>query len=493
MERNFCLMSGAIALAFMACSKDNGVGGTSTEPNTVYADERALWEPLVGDFRVNTARFALSWPKGAIEDGRWFWEMQNDAEDGGESYIEWPTKLGDDNDPLAPIVDACHGICGTAVLGKGSLTYTPFVSVGFSVAKDSAGEPLPVDVSNWGGVCVSYSSDVALSLEMDLGDSVNEVLRLGLPGFRLAATDTVVSKCIRWREFKRPVWAKIDDDYWKIDAGVTAAKQLVAMKFVIQAPVGEYKFNIKYIGTVEENPAGISGFEYSPDTWRPKSYYTLTGRTGGLWTPANDGARVPTSLYSKDAWPENVEEDGYWYWSADENVSGKSSIEWPETLGADNSLEQVVSEYFGVYGVASLKKGSLQSDPSVSFGFNIAKDSAGNPVSADVSDWNGFCVEYFSQTPLKMELVVEDSADGLPFVELPQIMLAKSVCFSWGEFNMPNDVDEVSKERKIRMEKWVESVSKKMISVRFTIQADDGDYKFGVGAISVPGRRYGEN
>lgn len=491
MERNFCLMSGAVALAFMACSKDNGVGGTSTEPNTVYADERALWEPLVGDFHVNTARFALSWPKGAIEDGRWFWEIQNDTEDGGISYIEWPTKLGDDDDPLAPIVDACHGICGTTVLGKGSLTYTPFVSVGFSVAKDSVGNPLPVNVSNWGGVCVSYSSDVALRLEMDLGDSMNENLRFGLPGFELTATDTVVSKCVRWLEFKRPAWTKDDHD-WKID-GMLAAEQLVAMRFVIQAPVGEYKFNIKYIGTVEENPAGISDFEYSPEPWKQAKYYTLNGGNGNMWTPANDGDRVSTSLYSKDVWPENVEEDGRWYWNTDENDGGKSSIEWPVTLGADNSLESVVREYFGLRGVASLKRGSQQSAPSVSLGFNIAKDSAGNTVPADVSDWNGFCFEYFSQTPLKMELVVEDSADGLPFVELPQIMLAKSVCFSWGEFNMPNDVDELSKERKIRMEKWVESVSKKMVSVRFTIQADDGDYKFGIGAISVPGRRYGEN
>lgn len=243
---------GAIALVLIACSEDNGsVGGTSVEPNTVYAG-RALWNPQAGDYHVNTARYAKSWPDRAVEDGRWFWEMQNDSLDGGGSYIEWPVDFSEDGDSLTAVVDACGGICGTAVLEKGVLAYDPFISVGFTVAKSDSDEEMPVDVSNWGGLCISYSSEVEARLLLDLSNEVDVLLSFGVPFFELPATDTVVSKCVRWSEFELPSWVDTNVEYWKTDAGIKAAKELVAVRLQIQAKEGRYKFNVKYIGTVDD-------------------------------------------------------------------------------------------------------------------------------------------------------------------------------------------------------------------------------------------------
>ena len=86
MLKNLYLVCGVVALAL-------GCSGTSTEPNT-FTGGGVLWNPEAGDLAVNTAVYATTWPKGAVENGHWFWEVQTDVEDGGLSMIEWPVAPG---------------------------------------------------------------------------------------------------------------------------------------------------------------------------------------------------------------------------------------------------------------------------------------------------------------------------------------------------------------------------------------------------------------
>ena len=270
MNKKLSMICGSVALFAGACS-DNNVSGTSVEPNTVADTVGDLWNPQAGEFAVNTARYAYaeSWPKNAVGDGRWFWEMQTDAVDGGESYIAWPVELGTGADSLAPVVDACGGICGTAVLEKGTLTYSPFVGVGFSIATNDVGEPIPVDVSNWGGLCISYASEAAPTLVLDLGPQLELEFGYALPSVNLPKSGSFVTRCYEWRDFKFPMWA---DSYipenWMLNAGEMAAKQLVAIRFRIQAFPGEFKFNITSLGTLGERPLSYqqsSSFVNKPD------------------------------------------------------------------------------------------------------------------------------------------------------------------------------------------------------------------------------------
>ena len=191
-----------------------------------------------------------SWPENVVADGHWR-VMETDGEDGGKSSIVWPVKFVDGVDSMAAVKDTCYGICGTAALDKGSLTYNPFVSIGFTFARDGSGNPVPVDVSNWGGICISYMSEVSPSLELDLGDSVNtKVLNYAVPVVSLSkASAAAVRKCFPWSSFNLPSWLKGDAQGWKEDTGVKAAKQLVGVRFKIQAMSkdGGYGFNIKAI------------------------------------------------------------------------------------------------------------------------------------------------------------------------------------------------------------------------------------------------------
>ena len=250
----------AMALAFVACSENSGVGGTSVEPNTVYAENYWLWNPLAGDLSVNTARYAALLPENVNADGHWFWNAEEtDNNDGGLSFIVWPVALERGEDPLSTVIEECQGICGVANLNMGSLAYQPYVRVGFVIARDSAGNPMPVDVSGWGGVCVTYTSEIMLRLVLDLGDSLRKVFDDGasFPEVSLPKATSENSKCFSWDEFKIPSWRRNPPESWREETGWKASKQLVGLMFVLQSVSGQYAFSIKYVGTTEDYESGV--------------------------------------------------------------------------------------------------------------------------------------------------------------------------------------------------------------------------------------------
>ncbi|SHK83945.1 T9SS type A sorting domain-containing protein [Fibrobacter sp. UWB12] len=176
-----------------------------------------------------------------------YWFSYGDDGDGGESKVIWPVELGNEYSATAmdPVVEHCGGICGTAALAKGSLTYNPFVGIGFNVVGEGAsGDPVPGDASAWGGLCITYTSAAAPSLELGLGD-VDATIGYANPAASLAkAASAAATKSIPWSGFTQPSWYKGTTKM----SGTDAAAQLVAVKFKIQAAAGNYDFNICAIG-----------------------------------------------------------------------------------------------------------------------------------------------------------------------------------------------------------------------------------------------------
>lgn len=504
---------GVMALGLAACSGENGnITGTSTEPNpTAQASSSSvdglssssfvtrdvdLWNPGVGDVSINAARYAARLPANAQADGHWFWEARGmDENEGGQSSIIWPVALGGDVDSLSTVIESCQGICGIASLKKGSMTMQPYAGVGFVLAKDAAGKPVPMDVSDWNGVCVTYTSDVAPSLVLDLGDSLGALLDdgFGFPAVTLPEAHDEVTECLNWSQFEFPKWKKEFPDGWSREVGVKASKQLVGLMFRIQNVPGEYNFNIKYFGTKADGAL------------EPETPVLLSGAGEGLWAPSKDADRVKTSSYSVGVWPENAVEDGRWFWGTDESAGGQSSVQWPVALGGDGSLAPVVESCKGICGVASLKKGSSEENPYVSFSFGIAKDASGAPLPVDISNWNGLCFEYYSETPVTIELVVSDSSDGLPWTGLRSSQETRNVCVNWGDFRLPKDpvapyeggsdaqsVEDLNDFILHMTDEWnriylkVKDAIKQTIAVRLKIEAaEEYEYKFGIGSIDV--------
>ena len=151
----------------------------------------------------------------------------------------------------------CKGFCGSANLSKGSYTDQPFIGFGFNiVGKDTSANYIPVagDASSWGGLCITYVSDIDLRLELGLGPIVDSTISYANPAVTLPAEKTLgfgppyknkgKKVVVSWSDFKQPTsytgTVKFD--------GEQAAKQLVAVKFILQADPGEYFFSICAVG-----------------------------------------------------------------------------------------------------------------------------------------------------------------------------------------------------------------------------------------------------
>lgn len=530
MNKKLYMACGAVALAVTACSDDNGIVGTSTEPNTVAfgssssvaenssssgavtssssfdAREGDLWNPSAGDFSVNIARYAAMLPSGAEADGHWV--LKTDAEKGGTSSVVWPTDLVGVQDERT-VVESCDGICGTVSLAKYSLTYNPFAGVGFALAKDGEGKPVPVDVTGWSGVCITYESEAAPALELDLGDSLNALLDYALPAVALPKTKAAepVTKCHKWSDFKYPAWfvsvAGVPE-YWLENSGEKAAKQLIAFRFMISASAGEYKFNIKSLGTLAESQASQEIVSSSSVIDNSSSSVSASMFNADLWNGAAGEATVKTGLYAEGAW--KAKPYGKWYDYTDKYEGGSSSFSWWNYQSLDD-YESIYFEYVVDYckGMCSdvvLDNGGLEREPFALFGFQLAHNDSGVAVPVNISNWGGICVTYSTDIPITLDLdpvslkvdfdtvssgfYVED--DGFDIYRWPSVVLSASSaettkCFAWSDFKQP-DLDKVPNGEKFKISG--EEAAKRAVTMRFIIKGKNGDQgKFNIKALGT--------
>ena len=233
------------------------------------------FETWVGDamvYQVNTELDA-----GGEKSGYWF--NYGDDADGGASTITWPVPKGTEWSPdaLDPIIDYCSGVCGTFKLSKGTLTYDPFVGVGFNVAGSEDADSdvmVAADATAMGGVCIAYSVDVGATLEMGLGDTEDKAIGYDNPFVTLAKSTAGTVKEFTWANFKQAGWGD-----GKI-TGEEAAAKLVALKFKIQAKDGTTGFfNITSIGAYGGGCTGIPCCGVTEGSLAGSLKIQLSGRT----------------------------------------------------------------------------------------------------------------------------------------------------------------------------------------------------------------------
>ncbi|WP_173467736.1 T9SS type A sorting domain-containing protein [Fibrobacter succinogenes] len=180
------------------------------------------------------------------------WYDFNDSFSGGESKIIYPVPPCHEYETCEPhymdaVIAHCEGICGTATLNSGTLTTKPFSGIGFNIVGETSTTDKTLVAGNasaWAGLCVTYTSDTDISLELGLGEKIDSTMNYANPAVTLPASQTDKRVVVSWSDFKQPSWY---DGSVKFD-GETAAKQLVGVHFKIQAEPGEYKFNICSVG-----------------------------------------------------------------------------------------------------------------------------------------------------------------------------------------------------------------------------------------------------
>ena len=484
-KKLYMACAGAISLAVLGCS-DDGISGSSEDPNvlTAYGSSSSgtiassssfdvgtgdLWNPSAGGFSINSARYAAVLPANAKADGHWFTET--DGQNGGESSIVWPRDLVSIQDEQI-IVDSCNGICGTAVLEKGRLTYNPFAGVSFVLAKDNAGKAVPVDVSSLGGVCISYTSEAAPALELDLGDSVDALLGYASPAVSLPKTKTPEgeTKCFKWSEFGFPAWANKLPETWMNNTGEKAAKQLVAIKFRISAAPGEYKFNIKGLATYSSQtlkPASSSSVVTLPSSssvaaLSSSSISSSSGAPaprGDLWKAYEKNVNV--ARYADDSWKNLAH--GRWFAYTDGTDFSWDDYKAPDDYNNDYLIESMGRAEGFLQTDVSMIDPELGYEPIALFGFKLAQDGADtipvnetsvqivpNYIPVDISNWGGLCVTYTSTVPISMEIGLGSAYNDslgynytfgpsvMPSVALPVNASDTVACFEWADFKQTN-------------------------------------------------------
>jgi hypothetical protein len=237
--------------------------------SAAYAGTFQPWDGEDGISQVNTGL-----DNGSETSGYWF--SYADDGDGGESKVTWPVDTRTETGTsLDSVITHCKGVCGVASLSKGSLKYNPFVGIGFNIVGEGLdGDPEAGDATDWGGICITYTSDIAVDLELGLG-AYDATIEYANPVFKLAkASTTPVTKAVPWAKFAQPSWYT---GATKI-SGPEAAKQLVAVKFKIQAVNGDYNFNIKKIAPFTAcDPEGSNAIKTIRNVSSAKA--TLAGRT----------------------------------------------------------------------------------------------------------------------------------------------------------------------------------------------------------------------
>ena len=174
-----------------------------------------------------------------------YWYILNDSLDGGKSSVKWRVEPDADGD-LTPVVDQCGGICGSFELDKGILEYDPFVEIAFDLAgTDADGRVIPVDASGMKGISITYSSTMAATLELSLGEEEDARLGYALPAVDLPKFATGTHKDFPWEKFVQPSWAQVKIS---MDEAVT---KIASIRFKIQGRTGSSgQFNIMGIGPV---------------------------------------------------------------------------------------------------------------------------------------------------------------------------------------------------------------------------------------------------
>lgn len=214
------------------------------------------WLGEDGQYRIWT-----EYDNGTESSGYWY--QFNDGPDGGESSIDWPASLVTEYDDEAfdNVIDYCAGMCGTYHLRKGTLSYPPYVGFAFNVAGVSDQTfregrfytpAQPADVTDWFGLCVSYSTDAdSTFLELSMGDTLDAAAGYILPRVHLPKTKEPREFCAQWTSFKSPATREEVDGGVRIVTGPEAATMLATVRFVVSGGDG---------GTGEFKLARIGGY-----------------------------------------------------------------------------------------------------------------------------------------------------------------------------------------------------------------------------------------
>ena len=213
---------------------------TSTTPPANESDGK--WHLGLWDGTADAAQV----PTGNETGGYWY--SYTDKNDNGLSTLTWDAADdGTSEEGLVPVIKECHGLCGSFNLLAGTNKYKPYVGVGFNYSR-SANEVADATPSR--GVCVTYTSDIEIILEMGLGSKDSQI-GYANPFVTLPAATSPKTMDFSWSEFQQPTWTETKNIVSNPE------KALASLKFKFAGEQdstdgGAGKFTIMKVGAPDE-------------------------------------------------------------------------------------------------------------------------------------------------------------------------------------------------------------------------------------------------
>lgn len=212
----------AASSSSVTSSSSSAIKSSSSGKN-VYS--RFLWDGTT-DFvgRVET---------GSPDKTSGYWFNYSDVDEGGTSRFIFPPDVEPDtyDNFFGPLIEAYAGIKASVTLGDG-YDY-PYVGLGFNVWSETQEG---VDVSEWGGICLSYQSTIPFVIELGVEDE-GPVMEYGNYRASVPKAQYVTVIDIPWKKFS------IDE----------ALKKIAAIKLKFEGEAGTTgNFLIQKVGSVGE-------------------------------------------------------------------------------------------------------------------------------------------------------------------------------------------------------------------------------------------------
>lgn len=419
----------------VATSSSSVTANSSSSAKAPKNTAACLWNASKGDYLVNTGYD----PDSTRGVGLWY--NISDDPDGGVTEVYSPDVCGfeaPEYECAEALVEYCGSYCAEYRFRKGTSAEI-FGGMGFNVA--GIEEPYVSyalrygDISDWGGVCVTYAADRDVLLRLYTGDDTFYQAEFG-------KSTEFVEKCVTWDALNAAEASKHVSSIRFIMPGTDGTKGHLSI-----AAVGKYDAygacdvdGYAYVLPKSSVDEGIIVLRSSSSEQSASSGSSASGNCEAPQTVSEmwNGFALPLT-YVETGLDNGTETSGYWF-SFDDDMSGVGSVKLPQPLGIEYPTGDEVYDYcMGACGELEFAK-----EGYLGIGFHVAGivdplDGDLPAAKANISSWGGLCVTYASDADLEVVLAyAQESGFGnfsrMPKMTLPKSIKLKTVCADWDDF-----------------------------------------------------------
>ena len=216
-------------------SKNEIVGSSSSEAFHECVLPESVSEMWYGPRAANNEEYFVQTglDNGSETSGYWF----SFDDDEANTYVKWPVMQLEYENGVDRVIEVCEGICGTFVYKDEGV-----LGIGFNVAGEALsgnnGAPAIADISAWGGLCVTYTSETDMDVVMSNDTTFTYIKKMALlPKVSLPKSAEAKTVCSKWSDFVSAVETPSDPTH------------VASILFVAYGDAGsESEFNVIGVG-----------------------------------------------------------------------------------------------------------------------------------------------------------------------------------------------------------------------------------------------------